>query len=102
MFPEGLFRRADTGEELTIREAPAGAMWDAAWMHLKGADGRALMVRTPGGFDWFVDGPATNGPGWTRSGEPPNVTARPSIGVPDHRGAFAYHGFLTDGVLRSC
>jgi len=102
-FPESIFRRVDTGEEMALREAPPGAMWDATWYPSKGPDGRALMLRVIGEWDWFIDGPASNGPGWTRSGEPPRITARPSIGVPSREGkGWRYHGFLTDGVLREC
>jgi hypothetical protein len=57
------------------------------------------MVALPpdGGDDlWMVDGTASNGPGWTREGKPPKVTARPSILTP------RYHGWLTDGFLVRC
>jgi hypothetical protein len=85
----------------TLHDAPAGAMWDAPWFHGHGGghprnpDGLYLVVRTPAG-DWLVDGPATNGPGWTRTGTPPLVTANPSIGFgnPMHM-----HGWLRNGVL---
>lgn len=40
--------------------------------------------------------------GWERTGTPPNVTARPSIGMPDAKGGFRYHAFLTNGVLEEC
>ncbi len=61
-----------------------------------------LLVLTPGGT-WCVDCPATGGGHWTRTGEPPNVTATPSIhlspGVgPPHE----WHGFLTAGALVTC
>lgn len=92
-----LYSRSDGGPDTILGTAPAGAMWDAEWMgdRFKGADGRCLVVRTPGG-DWTVDGPASNGPGWTRSGDPPDVTASPSIV------AGAYHGWLRDGWLVRC
>lgn len=94
-----LYRRTDTGETFTLREAPTGAMWDVSWMDdaWGGPDGRVLCVKLPDGSEWMVDGPAANAPGklpgWDRTGEPPLVTARPSI---DSQG---YHGWLTDGVL---
>lgn len=100
-----LWKRRDTGEVLSLRDAPAGAMWYADWYHEKGPDGHALCVRVPmpDGVspmlgDWIIDSTATGGGKWTRSGEPPIVTATPSIliGKPER-----YHGFLTDGVLRS-
>jgi len=92
------------GARFTLDGAPIGAMWDADWLgeFHRGPDGRCLVVRCPGRWDWVVDGPASNGPGWSRHGDPPDVTARPSIGV--GAGAISargywYHGWLTDGVL---
>ncbi len=90
---------------------PPGAMWFAPWLtnlrdsiHFEAlpADVRAkghLLVKTPGG-DWDVDSKSANGTGWTRTGEPPLVTARPSIGVPWPE--MKYHGFLSDGFLVPC
>lgn len=108
LFKENLFVRQDTGEQTTLRDAPAGAMWLATWMppafgsiHFKAlpTDVQAkghLIVKLPGGHDWDIDTGAKNGTGWTRQGEPPMVTARPSILVP------GYHGFLTNGELEAC
>lgn len=94
------YRRADTGAVFTIADAPAGAMWDATWWPEKTPDGMTLVVRLPDGQDWMIDGEASNGtpgqPGWSRTGVPPKITARPSIATSK------YHGFLTDGVLVSC
>lgn len=97
-----LFVRKDTGEKMTLHAAPSGAMWYADWYpdELKRApDGRVLVVKTPAG-DWNVDSKSSNGPGWTRTGTPPKVTATPSIGIgtnPD--GSWKYHGWLRDGKL---
>jgi hypothetical protein len=98
LFYAALHRLPD-GQETTLHDAPAGAMWDAAWLadHWHGADGRCLMLKLPDGSEWVIDGPAGNAPGkipgWERTGTPPLITARPSILSP------GYHGFLTDGVL---
>jgi hypothetical protein len=77
--------------------APAGAMWIADWIPKgdawTGPDGRCLMLRLPDGHDWMIDGPSRSGGKWERTGEPPQITARPSILSP------GYHGWLTDGVL---
>jgi hypothetical protein len=110
------YRRTDTGELTTLREVPAGAMWIASWyVRDDGADGISspihkaerpgqphLIVKTPGG-DWNVDQKSANGQGWSWTGTPPKVTARPSIGIygPDGQ-TFKYHAFLTDGVLVDC
>ena len=104
VFSRELWRRADTGEVGTFEDFGPGAMWNAWWMISRpwdgevgkhvGPDGRCLVVKTPGG-EWTIDGPASNGPGWTRTGAAPRITARPSIL------AGKYHGFLTDGELVS-
>lgn len=100
LFRESLYRRPETDELVVLREAPVGAMWNATWFvdrgHFVGPDGRSLVVMTPGG-EWNIDGPSNNGPGWTRSGEPPNVTASPSILI-----GTRYHGWLRNGWLEEC
>ncbi len=106
VFNRSVHRRADTGAEMTIEEAPPGAMWDAWWSgEVKSADGVQLMVKLPNGSEWWVDGPSHNdgvdGPGWTRTGTIPLVTARPSIWAGKGRPG-DWHGYLTDGVLAPC
>lgn len=109
-----IYKRLDTGEEMIRADAGPGAMWDAWWYRghwrSKGAvdDGISLMVKCPDkrrvdgkGAEWYVDGPASNGPGWTRSGDVrsanPTVTANPSIGIGDNFDG--YHGWLRNGYL---
>ena len=80
-----------------LKQAPVGSMWSADWydgFYKPGPDGIWLIVKTPGG-NWFVDGPSSNGSGWTREGTAPNVTVTPSILQS------SYHGFLTGGKLIS-
>jgi hypothetical protein len=97
--------RAEDGREFHIGfaqhpevpRAPPGAMWLSK-------SGSGLVVRTPGG-DWYVDQPSSSGGNWTRSGEPPNVTANPSIlqqNPSEYSGTRAYHGMLRSGVLEEC
>lgn len=85
LFSSHIYRRADTGEEMTLRDAPDGAMWDAIWLHgvpaCCGADGRAIICKVPNHHDWQIDGPASNctRPNephkcWIRHGTPPNLT----------------------------
>lgn len=115
MFYERMWRTAD-GREFTLVEkysmhldaqalgAPPGAMWRATWMEPfeTGPDGHSYVVRTPGG-DWHIDGPATGGGKWTRTGVAPKLTARPSILCGKREdGSWTYHGFLTDGRLEEC
>jgi len=99
-----LYRREDTGALLTLAEAEPGMLWDAPWFlgfnpPWAGPDGRSLVMRLPGQGEWTIDGPATNGPGWERTGVPPKITARPSILSHGSGGVKGYHGWLTDGVL---
>lgn len=64
LWAEHLHSGSPDGKLYTLRDAPAGAMWDAKWMHdydwAVGPDGIALMVRLPNGWDWHVDGEASN------------------------------------------
>lgn len=101
VFPENIYVRSDgAAGEFFLRELPAGAMYDATWLHelpdLRGPDGRSYIVRLPDGADWLIDGPANGGGHWTRTGEAPKLTAQPSIRTE------GYHGWLTDGALVPC
>lgn len=90
---ELLWARADTGEEFPLGDAPTGAMFDAWWQPdgWRGPDGLHLNVRLPCGHDWPVDGPASSGGRWERTGEVPAVSVTPSIAC---GAAPPYHGFL--------
>lgn len=102
-----IYRRADTGEEMTLRDAPPGALWDAWWLRGRrvgsteygGPDGRVITVKTPAGA-WIVDGPPIDQPAqqWTRTGKPPKITVRPSIRIGS---PVRYCAFLTNGVLQA-
>lgn len=119
LFDELIYRRPDTGEEMTLDSAAPGAMWDAWWMSSQGPDGICLTVKTPGG-EWRVDDRANNcgmpddkwsTPGhhycWVRHGDPKQM---PSTLMVDKNGytcnagagsiqAGSYHGFLQGGSL---
>jgi hypothetical protein len=115
-----LYKRSDTGEEITLHEAPVGAIWENTWYYgdeaLKpwlGADGKSFTVRTPGG-DWHIDGRANNCTKidddthkcWCRHGEAPNFTVN-KVGNTCSAGAGSimkgnYHGFLINGELTHC
>lgn len=106
LFVERAYRRSDgQGSDMVLHlhdddGTPPGAMWDAWWMPWKGPDALSLTVQLPDGTPWCVDGPATGGGHWTRTGDPrsnpPTVTASPSIaaGKPE-----TYHGYLRNGQL---
>src|SRR5579863_7175318 len=117
-FTQEVYRRADTGEELTLRDAPPGAMWYAWWYddtcHPQGP--HALVVRLPDKSDWIVDFVANNcnWPGgdteqahhhcWPYKGTPPNITVSKDVGTTSTAGAGSiltphYHGFLRNGFL---
>lgn len=97
--------RAPDGTEHTFKTLPIGAMFyddECQRQDCKKPDGRCLVVKLPGliggvmrGILWHIDHPTSDdGPGWTRTGTPPNVTATPSINFVGY-----YHGWLTNGVL---
>lgn len=96
---ETLYLRVGTNELYTLSNAPAGAMYDAHWYRPHGAkttpDGKNIVLKTPEG-DWHIDGVSSNGPGWTRTGEPPNITCNPSIGIGNPQ---RMHGWLRNGIL---
>lgn len=92
--------RAADGREFSddLGGPPPGAMRHVWWYDTLtpdygGPDGKTYSVITPDGHDWIMDGPASNGGKWLRTGEPPVVTAEPSIQTP------AWHGFLERGWL---
>lgn len=116
VFGDPIFRRVDTGEEFTLRDAPPGAMWFCKWHEDFGVgpDGKALMVRLPNGHDWHVDGVANNCTRredkvhkcWVREGTVPVITVGKN-GNTCSAGAGSilsgtYHGFLRNGMLVSC
>lgn len=108
-----VYRAAD-GREWNDRELPPGALFHMGWRKVgefgvvDRGDGIILGVVVPayrgkGGITaaWCVDGPASTGGYWTRTGDPrnpPSLSVTPSIawGGPSPDG---YHGFLTQGVL---
>lgn len=104
------FTRSDTGETFLERASGlqqpsmAGALYDATWLHGRAGesfykvrdrgDGIILLAVTPNGVPWVVDGEASSGGYWERTGDPRNpetLTVSPSILVP------GYHGFLQQG-----
>jgi hypothetical protein len=114
-----LYKRSDTGELTSIRDAPAGAMWYADWMihgpnsPYAGPDGHCLAVRTPGG-EWLIDGRASNCTRkddsvhkcWCRHGTVPDITVDKDGDTCAAGGgsiiANGYHGFLRGGYLEEC
>jgi len=114
LFSSHIYRRTDTGEEMTLRDAPDGAMWEAIWYSdipgWCGDDGRAIICRVPNKHDWHIDGPCSNctRPNephrcWVRHGEPPNLTVDKN-GNTCSAGAGSiltseWHGYLRNGEL---
>jgi hypothetical protein len=114
-FAEQLYRRSDTGEIMTIAEAPVGALWYAPhYDHIYTPQGEhCLMCKTPGG-EWCIDSQASNCTipddrrqerhhCWVLTGLPPDVTAGKG-GPTCSAGAGSiqcgsYHGFLRNGYL---
>ena len=117
LFSSHIYRRVDTGEEMTLRDAPDGAMWDATWFHdcpqWCGDDGKSIMCRVPTNHDWNIDSqcshctrPHEPHKCWVRHGVPPNLTVD-KAGDTCAAGAGSiltstWHGFLRAGELVSC
>jgi len=114
LFTSHIYRRADTGEEMTLRDAPEGAMWEATWYRnipgWVGDDGRAIICMVPKRHEWNIDGPCSNcnRPNephhcWVRHGEPPNLTVDKNGNTcPVGGGSILtkdWHGFLRNGEL---
>lgn len=94
-----LHRRSDNGELVTLDDAPAGALYFSHFGDVEGyqrhAPGQSLVCKTPAG-EWMIDGPASNGPGWTRTGTLPDISVTPSIGIGN---PMRMHGWLRNGWL---
>jgi hypothetical protein len=116
-FPQALWKRADTGELITLSKAPIGAVWDAYWNHDRpqqcGLDGKCMYARTPGG-DWHIDGRCSNCTlpddkvhrCWVRHGSDGDMHVDKN-GVTCQAGGGSilqknYHGFLNHGYLNEC
>lgn len=125
LFGQTIYRRVDNAEEMTLREAPAGAVWNAWWIAdrreetqrgcawMVGPDGRSLVVRMPDGSDWMIDSRARNCTMkddnehfcWVRHGRPEDGTLHvDKNGRTCAAGAGSidtgkWHGFLHNGQL---
>jgi hypothetical protein len=116
VFGSRWYQRGDTGDFLTLQNAPPGAMYDQDWLHGHkqwcGPDGAAWLVICPNGVPWHIDGVASNCTDptnfnhkcWIRHGVAPNFTVDKSGGPTCAAGAGSilagdYHGFLQNGVL---
>jgi hypothetical protein len=114
LFSSHIYRRTDTGEEMTLRDAPDGAMWDATWFRDApgwcGPDGKSIICKVPKNPDWSIDGPASNctKPNephhcWVRHGIPPNLTVDKNGDTCSAGGGSVqtrdWHGFLRNGEL---
>jgi len=84
------YRRSDTGDLVTISNAPAGALYDSGGH----SDGQSLriMCKTPAG-EWLIGNPQR---AWTWTGSLPDITVTPSIAIGDPR---RFHAVLTNGWL---
>jgi hypothetical protein len=115
-FPQRLYRRVDTGELYTLRDAPVGAMWLTDYSGFAGPDGKCLHVRLPGKHDWMVDSRASNCTKpddkehrcWVRHGDPKTGNVHvDKNGLTCDAGAGSivvpgFHGFLHNGHIVSC
>lgn len=83
--------------EDTEKESRSSSMLSDNYLLNVGNKRAPICVRLPNGSDWVVDAKASNAidgsSGWSVTGDPPNLTATPSID------AGSYHSWLTDGIL---
>lgn len=95
-----LYAGTPDGKLYTCRELPPGAIWRVTWWENipqnKYADPAAKVwaLMLPGGAEWLIYGPASDGGKWTVQGELPDITVAPSINQPG-----IYHGNLKGGVI---
>ena len=117
LYSAPIYKRVDTGEEMTLSEAPVGAIWRAPWFEdypmYCGTDGKCYICKTPGG-EWMIDGQASNCTKpednvhkcWCRHGEAPNFTVDKNGNTCNAGGGSIlkgnYHGFLRNGYLINC
>lgn len=114
LFGHQLYKRQDTGEIMTIEDAPPGALWYGIWWKPTAPDGHVLMAKCPGGHDWNIDGCASNCDKpddkehrcWVRHGEPPLITVDKN-GNTCKAGAGSiltpsWHGYLRNGEFVEC
>jgi len=118
--------RAEDGREMTLREAPPGAIWEATWMTrqhwgVNGGTGPAFIIKLPNGADFIPGSEATNCDRkgedhdcWCVHGEAPNLTIdktpEPGRSTCSAGGGSIWsgqgngpgkewHGFITNGEL---
>ena len=117
IFRDHIWIRQDTGEKVSLRNAPAGALYRATWYepnYAVGKDGQSWCCVLPGGHVWTIDGRASNCtlPNdkehrcWVRHGVAPDFHIDKN-GHTCAAGAGSilaggYHGFLHNGHLVQC
>jgi hypothetical protein len=83
----------NTGRRMMISDAaaPNASFLSPHYWRDWSAKRPPICIVGPNGEEWEIDRKASNGDGWTVTGEWPNITCSPSIVL---RG---YHGFLQGG-----
>lgn len=78
-----------------------GAMWRVPEWDKDGRECWAIALPNRAGIWWttYRAGDNTNGPLWDVTGEPPNITVKPSINAGENDTPHGWHGFITDGVM---
>lgn len=81
------------GREVDFNSLPVGAMWHSS-LQPEAYGEPSLCVVLPGKVIWHMHHEGTNGHRWQITGEPPTITAHPSINY-----VGTYHGWVRDGVV---
>lgn len=112
-----IMRNMETGEEVSSRDLPVGALWVAVnneGFYPTGSDGLAIICMLPGKHTWMIDGRASNCTMkddtkhrcWVRHGTVGERLTVDKNGPTCKAGAGSikvdgYHGFLRNGELVS-
>src|SRR5258705_12406346 len=88
---------------MTVGDAPAGALYNSVTFadvegYSRNGASVSLVCKTPCG-EWMIDGPASNGPGWNRTGVLPDIRVTPSIGIGSPQRLHGWLGKETPGWL---
>jgi len=78
-----------------------GAMWRWPDLDRDGREAWVIVLPNRAGIWWttyLADGP-DGGQMWDVTGEPPNITVKPSINAGDGPGVGNWHGWITDGAM---
>lgn len=84
---------------ITNTEPEAGAMWRWPANDIEGRECWCVVLPNRAGTWWTTLDASDTGNLWEVTGEPPNITVRPSINYPDSRPGRGWHGHIVNGEM---